>query len=41
MISLLGKKMQRLAAQLQEQFKESAILEGEIKNNLAGLGYEI
>ena len=32
-------KMARLAAQLAEQFVESAKLEGEIKKNLAGLGY--
>jgi len=34
-------KMARLTAQLAEQFKESARLEGEIKKNLAGLGYGI
>lgn len=34
-------KMARLTAQLAEQFAESAKLEGEIKKNLAGLGYEI
>jgi type I restriction enzyme M protein len=33
-------KMARLTAQLAEQFAESAKLEGEIKENLAGLGYE-
>jgi type I restriction enzyme M protein len=33
-------KMARLTAQLSEQFGESAKLEGEIKKNLAGLGYE-
>ena len=33
-------KMARLTAQLIEQFAESAKLEGEIKKNLAGLGYE-
>lgn len=33
-------KMARLTAQLAEQFGESAKLEGEIKKNLAGLGYE-
>ncbi len=33
-------KMARLTAQLAEQFVESAKLEGEIKRNLAGLGYE-
>jgi type I restriction enzyme M protein len=34
-------KMARLTAQLAEQFDESAKLEGEIKKNLAGLGYEL
>jgi type I restriction enzyme M protein len=34
-------KMARLTAQLTEQFAESAKLEGEIKRNLAGLGYEL
>lgn len=34
-------KMARLTAQLFEQFAESAKLEGEIKKNLVGLGYEI
>ena len=33
-------KMTRLTTQLAEQFAESATLEGEIKKNLAGLGYE-
>jgi type I restriction enzyme M protein len=33
-------KMARLTTQLAEQFAESAKLEGEIKKNLAGLGYE-
>lgn len=33
-------KMARLTAQLTEQFAASAKLEGEIKKNLAGLGYE-
>ncbi len=33
-------KMARLTAQLAEQFAESAKLEGEIKKNLAELGYE-
>ena len=33
-------KMVRLTAQLAGQFAESAKLEGEIKRNLAGLGYE-
>ncbi|MBK8971396.1 MAG: type I restriction-modification system subunit M [Hahellaceae bacterium] len=32
-------KMARLTAQLAEQFKESSKLEGEIRKNLAGLGY--
>ncbi len=32
-------KMARLTAQLAEQFEESARLEGEIRKNLAGLGY--
>ncbi|MEB1550628.1 type I restriction-modification system subunit M [Xanthomonas campestris pv. campestris] len=34
-------KMARLTARLTEQFAESAKLEGEIKKNLAGLGYAI
>ena len=34
-------KMARLTAQLAEQFAENAKLEGEIKKNLAGLGYGI
>ena len=34
-----AEKMARLTAQLAEQFGESAKLEGEIKKNLAGLGY--
>ena len=33
-------KMARLTGQLAEQFEESAKLEGEIRKNLAGLGYE-
>ena len=33
-------KMARLTLQLAKQFTESAKLEGEIKKNLAGLGYE-
>ena len=33
-------KMQRLTAQLAEQFAESARLETEIRKNLAGLGYD-
>lgn len=36
-----AEKMQRLTVQLAEQFVESAKLEGEIKKNLAGLGYAI
>lgn len=36
-----AEKMQRLTAQLKEQFEESARLEAEIKKNLMGLGYEI
>ena len=35
-----GEKMATLTAKLSEQFAESATLEAEIKNNLAGLGYE-
>ncbi|MBQ4892170.1 type I restriction-modification system subunit M [Shewanella sp. MMG014] len=35
-----GEKMAALTAKLSEQFAESASLEAEIKNNLAGLGYE-
>jgi type I restriction enzyme M protein len=34
-------KMARLTAQLAEQFAESAKLEGEIKKNLRGVGYEL
>lgn len=34
-------KMARLTAQLAEQFAESAKLEGEIKKNLAGLGFDV
>ena len=34
-----AEKMAQLTAQLQEQFKRSAELEGQIKRNLAGLGY--
>ncbi|VUZ26962.1 Uncharacterised protein [uncultured Comamonas sp.] len=34
-------KMQRLTAQLAEQFAESAKLEAEIRKNLAGLGYTL
>lgn len=36
-----AEKMARLTAQLAEQFAESAQLEREIKENLAGLGYEL
>jgi type I restriction enzyme M protein len=36
-----GVKMATLTAKLSEQFAESAPLEAEIKNNLAGLGYEL
>jgi type I restriction enzyme M protein len=36
-----AEKMQRLTAQLKEQFEEGARLEAEIKRNLMGLGYEI
>lgn len=36
-----AEKMARLTAQLKMQFAESARLEGEIKKNLAGLGYEL
>jgi len=35
-----AEKMARLTAQLKIQFEESEQLEGEIKKNLAGLGYE-
>ncbi len=35
-----AEKMQRLTAQLGEQFAESARLEAEIKKNLGRLGYE-
>lgn len=35
----MNSKMMRLTAQLAEQFAESAKLEGEIKKNLAGLGF--
>lgn len=37
---IFADKMARLTAQLAEQFAESAKLEGEIKKNLAELGYE-
>jgi type I restriction enzyme M protein len=36
-----AEKMARLTAQLKDQFAESKRLEGEIKKNLAGLGYEL
>ena len=36
-----AEKMARLTAQLQEQFAQSAELEGQIKRNLAGLGYGV
>ena len=36
-----AEKMTRLTAQLKAQFEESDRLEGEIKENLAGLGYEL
>ena len=36
-----AEKMQRLTAQLKDQFEESARLEAAIKKNLMGLGYEL
>lgn len=36
-----NEKMARLTAQLKEQFSESHRLEGEIKKNLEGIGYEL
>ncbi|MCL4130037.1 UNVERIFIED_CONTAM: hypothetical protein GTU68_060775 [Idotea baltica] len=36
-----AEKMATLTAKLSEQFAESAMLESEIKKNLAGLGYEL
>jgi len=36
-----AEKMARLTAQLKKQFEESDKLEGEIKKNLAGLGYDV
>jgi type I restriction enzyme M protein len=36
-----AEKMARLTAQLKTQFEESDKLEGEIKKNLAGLGYDV
>lgn len=38
---LFPEKMARLTAQLKIQFEESERLEGEIKKNLAGLGYDV
>lgn len=38
---ILGEKMQRLTAQLGEQFAESTRLETKIKKNLGRLGYEL
>jgi type I restriction enzyme M protein len=35
-----AEKMARLTGQLRSQFEEADRLEGEIKKNLAGLGYE-
>lgn len=34
-------KMARLTGTLKEQFEKSAVLEDQIKANLAGLGYEL
>jgi len=34
-------KMEKLTAQLKTQFEESEVLEAKIKDNLAGLGYEL
>jgi len=34
-------KMARLTGQLKTQFEENDKLEGEIKKNLAGLGYDV
>jgi type I restriction enzyme M protein len=36
-----AEKMERLTAQLQEQFAQSAVLEEQIKRNLVGFGYEL
>mgnify|MGYP001295537567 FL=1 len=36
-----AEKMTRLTAQLKAQFEESDRLEGEIKKNLAGIGYDV
>ncbi len=38
---LFADKMARLTAQLKTQFEESDRLEAEIKNNLAGLGFDV
>ncbi len=38
---LFADKMARLTAKLKEQFEQSDKLEAEIKNNLAGLGYDL
>jgi NTP pyrophosphatase (non-canonical NTP hydrolase) len=37
----LKKKMERLTAELLEQFRKSEELEMNIKENLAGLGYKV
>ena len=37
---IFADKMARLTAQLAEQLSASTTLEGEIKKNLAGLGYD-
>jgi type I restriction enzyme M protein len=37
----LKKKMERLTAELSEQFRKSEELEKKIKENLAGLGYAL
>jgi len=37
----LKKKMKRLNTELSEQFRKSEELERKIKENLAGLGYEV
>jgi type I restriction enzyme M protein len=34
-------KMLRLTAELKELFDKSALLERDIKNNLAGIGYDV
>lgn len=36
-----AEKMARLTTQLKTQFEESDRLEAEIKNNLAGLGFDV